>query len=37
MYIVINSSRALLAALIPLAVVGADDPARHLPKVILSS
>ena len=29
MYVVNNSSRALLVALIPLALVGADDPARH--------
>jgi hypothetical protein len=54
MYVVNNSSRALLVALIPLAVpvvplpeaviatdpnalVGADDPARHQHRVILSN
>jgi hypothetical protein len=37
MYGVDNSPRALLVALIPLAVVGTDDPARHRHRVILSN
>jgi hypothetical protein len=37
MYVVIHSSRALLVALVPLALIGADDPARHRHTVILSN
>jgi hypothetical protein len=37
MYVVDNSSRALWVALIALALVGADDPARHRHRVILSN
>jgi hypothetical protein len=37
MYLVDDSSRALSVALIPPAVVGAGDPARHRPRVISSN